>query len=216
MGCQLMLAALRRGRYGLAPIGFATHSSEAIACLSRTPPDVAVVSCHLRDGAAAGLKVAREIRAHDWRTRVIMVVDSIEDTVVVDSFRSGASGIFSREEPFELLCKCIQVVHRGQIWANSEAMRFTIDALAHTPADAVEANLFRGRFQLTERERAIVQLVMAGFTNRDISRELNLSEHTVRNYLFRIFNKVGASNRLELALFAMAKNNTNPPPKRAA
>ena len=209
MGCQLMLAALQRSRYGLAAIGFATNSSEALECLNAAAPDVAVISTHLRDGAAAGLKVAREIQASHSKTRVIMVLDSIEETIVVESFRSGASGVFCREEPFELLCKSIHAVHRGQIWANSEAMRFAINALARTPADEVQPDLPKGRFPLTERERSVVQLVMAGLTNRDISRQLNLSEHTVRNYLFRIFNKVGASSRLELAVFAMGENRDN-------
>ena len=62
---------------------------------------------------------------------------------------------------------------------------------------------------LTKREQSLVQLVAEGRTNRDISRELKLSEHTVRNYLFRIFNKLGTSNRLELALYALNHQLTN-------
>lgn len=205
MGSQLMSAALRRGRYRLAVVGFAMDSTEALASLRKTPADVAVVSTHLRDGAAAGLNLAREIRASHPKTRVVMVIDSVEEAIVVESFRAGASGIFSREEPFELMCKCIHAVHQGQIWANSKAMRFVVDALARTTTDTAQTKLSRGQFLLTERERRVVQLVAEGLTNRDISRQLNLSEHTVRNYLFRIFNKVGASTRLELALYVVSQ-----------
>jgi two-component system nitrate/nitrite response regulator NarL len=209
MGCQLMAAALRRGRYRLAVVGFAMDTTETLTVLSKTRADVAVISAHLRDGAAAGLTAAREIRASYPNIRVIIVLDSIEDAIVVESFRAGASGIFSREEPFELMCKCIHAVHRGQIWANSKAMRFVVDALARTSVEAVDSKLSRGQFLLTERERTVVRLVAEGLTNRDISRQLNLSEHTVRNYLFRIFNKVGASTRLELALYVVSQRTAN-------
>lgn len=150
---------------------------------------------------------ARAIRASYPRTRMVMMVDSIEKAIVVESFRAGASGIVSREEPFEWLCKCIHAVHEGQIWANSRATRFMIDALMQTTVDAAQPQASPRQFRLTEREKSVVQLVTEGCTNRDISRQLNLSEHTVRNYLFRIFNKVGASSRLELALFTLGLRN---------
>ena len=76
-----------------------------------------------------------------------------------------------------------------------------IDALG--PALAAKSMTLRGTGLLTKREEGVVHLVAEGMTNRDISQELKLSEHTVRNYLFRIFNKVGTSNRLELALYAI-------------
>ena len=121
--------------------------------------------------------------------------------MVVEAFRAGASGIFSREESSELLCKCIHSVHQGQVWASSKELHFVIDALGPTqPAKLIR---LRRSGLLTRREEGVVHLVAEGLTNRDISQQLNLSEHTVRNYLFRIFNKVGTSNRLELALYAI-------------
>jgi len=104
----------------------------------------------------------------------------------------------------EIVCKCIQVVYQGEVWATSKEIRFALDALADdTRADKSS----KGRTLLTKREEGVVHLVSEGMTNRDISRLLNLSEHTVRNYLFRIFNKVGTSNRLELALYAISKKH---------
>ena len=76
-----------------------------------------------------------------------------------------------------------------------------IDALG--PALQAKSISLRATGLLTKREEGVVHLVAEGMTNRDISQELKLSEHTVRNYLFRIFNKVGTSNRLELALYAI-------------
>jgi DNA-binding NarL/FixJ family response regulator len=87
------------------------------------------------------------------------------------------------------------------VWANSKELHFVIEALG--PAVPLKTISVRGTGLLTKREEGVVHLVAEGMTNRDISHELNLSEHTVRNYLFRIFNKVGTSNRLELALYAI-------------
>ena len=209
MGCQLMAAALRRARYHLTVVGSAMDTAETLASLRKTPADIAVISTRLRDGVTAGLSVTRDIRAAHPLTRIIMVLDGVDEALVVESFRAGASGIFSREEPFELMCKCIHAVHHGQIWANSKAMHFIVDALARPSFETAHTKTPRGQFLLTDRERKVVDLVAEGLTNRDISRQLNLSEHTVRNYLFRIFNKVGASTRLELALYVMSQRTTS-------
>jgi DNA-binding NarL/FixJ family response regulator len=130
--------------------------------------------------------------------------------MVVEAFRAGASGIFSRDQSSELLCKCIHAVHQGQVWASSKQLRFVIEALG--PSLPAKPLWKRTPGLLTKREEGVVDLVAEGLTNRDISRQLNLSEHTVRNYLFRIFNKVGSSNRLELALYAIDRRESCPQP----
>jgi len=106
-----------------------------------------------------------------------------------------------------VLPKCIQRVHEGQVWANSEQLKFLIESVAENSPRAITDA--RGATLLTNRELSLVQLVAEGRTNRDISRELRLSEHTVRNYLFRIFNKLGVSTRLELALYAINQRDTS-------
>jgi len=209
MGCQLMAAALREHRYRFKVVGYATDSVGVRTGLAEDGIDIAIISAHLKDGAVSGFNVTRDIRASHPKVGVIMMLDSIEKAIVVEAFRAGASGILSRDEPFEVLCKCIRAVHQGQIWANSNALRFVIDALARTsPTFAINA---KGPSLLTGREQSVVNLVAEGLTNRDISKRLNLSEHTVRNYLFRIFNKVGTSNRLELAIYAISRREGNRP-----
>jgi DNA-binding NarL/FixJ family response regulator len=162
---------------------------------------VAVIGARLEEKALAGFDITREISARRSKPSVIIILDSNKPTMVVEAFRAGASGIFSRDQSSDLLCKCIHAVHKGQIWASSKELHFVIDALG--PALAAKSISLRGTGLLTKREEGVVHLVAAGMTNRDISQELKLSEHTVRNYLFRIFNKVGTSNRLELALYAI-------------
>jgi DNA-binding NarL/FixJ family response regulator len=200
MSCELMSAALRRYRR-LSIVASAVDSAQVLKAYAATKPDVCVIGASLKDGPSSGLRVTRELRASDQSARILLLIDSPERALVVEAFRSGAHGVVSRDESFSELCKGIQKVHRGEIWANSEQLQYLVESLAgKEPAPIVDA---QGVALLTKREQSLVDLVAQGRTNRDISRELNLSEHTVRNYLFRIFNKLGTSNRLELALYAI-------------
>jgi DNA-binding NarL/FixJ family response regulator len=216
MGCELMAAALGRSRYRLSVLGYATESGGFRAPIdkSRANVDVAVISASLRDGPLAGFQLARDVRASEPGARIIALLDASERSVVVEAFRCGASGILSREQPFEIMCKCIHAVYQGQVWASSKEMQYALDALSQN--DAVPAaKLNKNRTTLTKREEGVVQLVSEGLTNRDISQQLKLSENTVRNYLFRILKNVGASNRLYLDLYVQ-NLNTNERPEAPA
>jgi DNA-binding NarL/FixJ family response regulator len=201
LSCQLIAAAVRRGRYKTRVVGYATDAVGIREGLEENEADVAVIGARLENEDLAGFYVTREIMASRAKPSVIMILDSDKPEMVVEAFRAGASGIFSRNQSSELLCKCIHAVHKGQVWASSKELHFVIGALG--PAQFSRSISLRGTGLLTKREEGVVHLVAEGMTNRDISQELKLSEHTVRNYLFRIFNKVGTSNRLELALYAI-------------
>jgi DNA-binding NarL/FixJ family response regulator len=201
MGCELMATALQRSSYRLSLSGYATDLIGIRAWLRENRVDIAIVSARLKEGASTAFDLTREIRDSHPETSVIILVESIERVLVVEAFRAGASGVFCRDKSFDLLCKCMHVVHQGQIWADNEALLFLIDAFVRSKP--TEARTFKRPNLLTKREEAVVELLAEGLTNRDISQQLNLSENTVRNYLFRIFNKVGTSNRLELALYAV-------------
>jgi DNA-binding NarL/FixJ family response regulator len=201
LSCQLIAGAVRRGRYRTRVVGYATDAAGIRAGLEESDADVAVIGARLDNEDCAGFDVTREIIASRAKPSVIIILDSNKPTMVVEAFRAGASGIFSRDQSSELLCKCIHAVHKGQVWASSKELHFVIEALG--PALPAKSISLRATGLLTKREEGVVHLVAEGMTNRDISQELKLSEHTVRNYLFRIFNKVGTSNRLELALYAI-------------
>jgi DNA-binding NarL/FixJ family response regulator len=214
LSCQLIAAAVRRGRYRTRVVGYATDAAGIREGLEENEADVAVIGARLEEEALSGFHVTREILASTLgcKLNVVIILDSNKPAMVVEAFRAGASGIFSRDQSSELLCKCIHAVHKGQVWASSKELHFVIEALG--PAPIVRSISVRGA-GLTKREEGVVHLVAEGMTNRDISQELKLSEHTVRNYLFRIFNKVGTSNRLELALYAIDRRDgveqQNPP-----
>lgn len=200
MGCNLMETALRRCRH-ITVAASAVESSELIEAYRASSPDVCIISSALKDGPTAGFRITHELREMSRSLAIIMLLEAAERALVVEAFRSGAQGILTRDDPFELLPKCIQRVREGQVWANSEQLKFLIESVAENSPRAITDA--RGATLLTNRELSLVQLVAEGRTNRDISRELHLSEHTVRNYLFRIFNKLGVSTRLELALYAI-------------
>jgi DNA-binding NarL/FixJ family response regulator len=201
LSCQLMADAVRRSRYRARVVGYGTDAAGIREGLDQNEADVAIIGARLEDGPLAGFNVTRQVRTSHSNLSVIMILDSSKPAMVVEAFRAGASGIYSRDQSSDLLCKCIHAVRKGQIWANSRELRFVIEALGPTlPTRQITP---RVSGMLTKREEGVVHLVAEGLTNRDISQQLNLSEHTVRNYLFRIFNKVGTSNRLELALYAI-------------
>ena len=100
-----------------------------------------------------------------------------------------------------MLCRCIQRVADGQVWANTEQTTFLLDLVSEVPSLRVLNT--RGHQILTPREEQVVALVADGLSNRQTAAELNLSEHTVKKYLFRIFDKLGVSSRVELVLYAV-------------
>jgi DNA-binding NarL/FixJ family response regulator len=200
MSCELLATALERNGSGLSVVASATDASEIISSYAAAAPDICIVGANLKDGISSGFKATRELRSQSPEARIILLLDVEQPQTVVDAFRAGAVGVFSREEPFEVLCKSVQRVHQGQLWISNRQIQFLVDSLRDSPAAITDA---KGTQLLTKREQGLVHLVAEGRTNKEISRELNLSEHTVRNYLFRIFNKLGTSNRLELALYAI-------------
>ena len=200
MGCQLLAKGLRGSHYHFNVVASAVDSAGIMNVANEFEPHLAVISANLQDGPLMGFKVLRELRASHPKTRVVILLDSSERDLIVDAFRGGASGVFCRSELIERLCKCIHSVHNGQVWANSKELQFLLDALAQAaPLRVVNA---RGINLITKREEQVVRLVAEGLTNREISRKLNLSEHTVKNYLFRVFDKLGVSSRVELTLYA--------------
>jgi len=197
MNRQLMDAAFR-GKMGRMHVEVVSaDSSTVVKTLAQTRPEVAVISARLQDGPLAGLKVLRGLHASDHPLPVVVLLDSDDRELIVECFRSGARGVFRRSKPFEALCKCIQVVSQGQIWADTTELQYVLEGLAKT----TRISFSPGPVRLTKRQTEVVVLVADGLTNREIARQLGLSTHTVRNYLFRIFDKIGVSSRVQLAMF---------------
>jgi DNA-binding NarL/FixJ family response regulator len=208
MNCQLVENAIRPRRFRLSVVASTMESSRALALLKQCDPDVVLISSQLHEAPHAAFRVLREMKAHHMRTRAVMLLETRKRELVIDAFRNGVHGIVFRDEPLETLSKCLHAVNAGQIWANSQNLQFVVDALAESKA--VNLHDSRGIQLLSKREERVARLVVDGMTNRQISEQLGLSEHTVRNYLFKIFDKVGVSTRVELVLYCLqGKNNSS-------
>jgi DNA-binding NarL/FixJ family response regulator len=114
----------------------------------------------------------------------------------------------ARRDPAPLAALPVHCVFQGQVWINRQQMTYVLDALSEVPTLRVVNST--GRFLLTPREEQVVALVADGMTNRGVAVELGLSEHTIKKYLLRIFDKVGISSRVELVLYAMSHGEHRP------
>jgi DNA-binding NarL/FixJ family response regulator len=199
-----LLADAMRSDHGLQVVASASTSEELLAAVVRVPIDVAIISYSLDDQPGRGTEVLREIRALRPQIKGVLLLDSSRPQDVLDCFRAGAKGIFAKHERLESLCKAIRCVHEGQIWARSVELEHALEALANSPL--VRATNHKGLELLSARERQVVQYLAAGMTNRDIAESLGLSRHTVKNYLFRIFDKLGVSSRTELLYLTMSSS----------
>jgi DNA-binding NarL/FixJ family response regulator len=201
MQAQLLISALRRrSEFHISTcrvdVGSILHA------VASTPANVVVLSLNHSIEVAAQMTAIRRIHLSHPAVAKVLLVESYDRELVVSAFRSGAHGIFCiADTHFRLLCRCIQRVADGQIWANTEQMTFLVDLISEVPSLRVLNS--RGRQILTPREEQVVALVAEGLSNRDTARELSLSEHTVKKYLFRIFDKLGISSRVELVLYAV-------------
>ena len=149
------------------------------------------------DGATKkGLQIARSLNTRYPDVRIVVLLDADSRESVIASFRCGAMGVFCRTEPLSELVACIERVSRGEIWASRSHSKFLLEALRSTPScegiTAAKIDL------LTHRELQVAEHAAQGQSNKQIADQLGLSEHTIKNYLFRVFEKLGVSNRFEL------------------
>lgn len=202
MQCQLLVSALRR-RPEFRVTSCEVEMDAILSAILSSPVHVAIMNAdHPKDGRPEMTIVRRLHLAHPEVAKILLL-DTYDRNVVVNAFRSGAKGLFCFSEyPFRLLCKCIQSVHQGQVWANSEQLQYLIEVVTQVPSLRV-VNA-RGLKLLTPREEQVVALVADGLSNREVAHELSLSEHTIKKYLFRIFDKLGISSRVELVLYAVS------------
>jgi DNA-binding NarL/FixJ family response regulator len=213
MNTQLLMEALGRdGQFTMSTP--ACTGIEILSAIKREHPHVALISARQGNDSRGGFRLSREIRSASPSTRVIMLLDSSERAPVIEAFRCGARGIFSRTEPLKLLAKSIRCVHEGQVWASSAELQFLLEAMAEpVPMTFMNAN---GDALLSARELDVVRCVAEGLSNREIAHRLSLREHTVKNYLFRIFDKLGVSSRVEVVLYALGNQDAQVKPAAAA
>lgn len=197
---QLLTGALSRS--GFDVVQCENQATPVLELADASVIDVALFSSGSRDsGTPDPLAPLRALHlVHPEIPKILLTEDETRE-LAVHAFRCGARALFClSSSSFQLLCDSIERVHRGEVCASMRQLNYLLDAVCTTQLRVVSA---AGDTLLTSREEQVVFLVADGLSNREVAAELGLSEHTVKKYLFRIFDKLGISSRVELVLYAL-------------
>jgi two-component system nitrate/nitrite response regulator NarL len=193
------LRRLLQAEPGFEVVGEASDGEGLAELAQATQPDIILLDLSMprRDG----MEVLRELSAARCRARTLLLTAAINKPQIVQALRLGAYGVIMKESTTQKLFESIHCVMAGQYWVGRESVSDLVDALRSVSPPEPGG---RARdFGLTTREREIVTLVVAGYSNPDIAQRCAISEQTVKHHISNIFDKLGVSNRLELALFAV-------------
>ena len=185
-------------------IGEAEDGKEAVEMVQKLMPDILLLDLKMPN--LSGIGALEALGDKNKTTRVIVLTASEDEAAVVQAMRMGTAGIVLKQTATELLIKSIRKVYDGEIWLDSRMTTAVMKEFSQ-PAPVREPI----KTVLSTREREVVALVCQGFRNKEIAEKMFISEQTVKNHLHNIFDKLGVSDRLELALFAIHKKLNEPP-----
>ncbi len=206
-GQPIVLEGLRSvlGQYStIQVVGEAADGMEAIDKAVHLDPDIVLMD--LRLPRVDGLTVLRSIQTRAPRTKVMIFAASDHKDEFVEAMKLGCSGVLLKDGPVGLIEKSLQKVQAGEIWLDSNTTAAVIRQFASPtdfPAPSSNGKPSRERAQLSQREREIIVLIAQGYKNKEIAEKMFITEQTVKNHLHNVFDKLGVSDRLELALYAI-------------
>lgn len=177
----------------------AVSSADLLSELSAVHADLVVISADLHANGVTGFQLAQALTHAHPQILMVMILSRSTPNEVIQAFRSGARGIVSRDQSISLVLRCVEHVRRGYIWVGGREADFLLTGVRSIPA--TDLAVAGAATPLTEREMQVVRHAAMGKTNKSIAGELRLSEHTVKNYLFRAFEKLGVSSRVELLFY---------------
>ncbi len=181
-------------------IGEAADGGEAIKMAQQLKPDVLLLD--LAMPRVPGLETLRQLGSSVEAIKVILLTAAIEREQIVDALHHGVRGVVLKESATELLLKSIRCVMDGQYWVGRESVSDLVRIIRDLTAIPEQGTRKRS-YNLTPRELDIISAIVDGYTNKDIAEKFHIAEQTVKHHLGNIFDKLGVSNRLELALFAV-------------
>jgi DNA-binding NarL/FixJ family response regulator len=181
-------------------VGQADNGRSALDLVEDVRPDILLLDLKLP--GMDGLAVLQTLHHGPHKTRIVVLTASEDKNEWVQAMKLGCSGIVVKQTQPELIVKSIRKVHSGEIWLDSHTTAAVMRQFA-TPGNG--KGIGRERSPLSAREREIVALVAQGYKNKEMAEKMFISEQTVKNHLHNIFDKLGVSDRLELALYAIHK-----------
>jgi DNA-binding NarL/FixJ family response regulator len=187
-------------------VGEAGDGREVLTKVQEVDPDVLLLD--LRMPNLDGLGALQALQQTNKRTRVIVLTASEDKNEFVQAMKLGCSGIVLKQTAPELIVKSIRKVNSGEIWLDSHTTAAVMRQFStNLDGSSSQGNNGKGRERspLSTREREIVALVAQGYKNKEMAEKMFISEQTVKNHLHNIFDKLGVSDRLELALYAIHK-----------
>jgi two-component system nitrate/nitrite response regulator NarL len=194
------LRRLLEAEPGLKVIGEACDGAEAVKMARELKPDILLLD--LAMPRHPGLEALRDLGSGQQSVRVILLTAAAEKQQIVEALQLGARGVVLKDSATQLLLKSIHTVMSGEYWVGRESVSNLVQYLRSLVQSSGEEARQR-KFGLTPRELEIVSAVVAGYANKEIAEYFKISEDTVKHHLSNIFDKLGVSTRLELALFAV-------------
>jgi len=174
--------------------------------LSTSEVDLVVIGADLNAKSGLGFDLAHKVSCAHPNIGIVILLNRSTRESVINAFCSGARGVFSRQQAMAEFLDCVDNVRKGSIWAGREETSCLLRALKNIPAPNLVTT--SDTETLTARELEVVQRAAEGKTNRAIAKELGVSEHTVKNHLFRAFDKLGVSSRVELLFYLTLRGHT--------
>lgn len=198
------LRAVLNRQPSLEIVAEAADGMEAIEKTVHLDPDVVLMDVKLPK--VDGLTVLRSIQTRAARSKVILFASADHKEDFVEAMKLGCCGILLKDSSTSLIEKSIHKVFAGEIWLDSTTTAAVIRQFASPaefPAAHSNGKTSRERAQLSQREREIIVLIAQGYKNKEIAEKMFITEQTVKNHLHNVFDKLGVSDRLELALYAI-------------
>ncbi|MBZ5722398.1 MAG: response regulator transcription factor [Acidobacteriia bacterium] len=177
----------------------AGDGQEAIEQLNQHKPEILLLDLSMPN--LPGLETLRELTRQSLSIKTVLLTGKISQKEILEALQLGARGVVMKEEVSSDLVTCLRAVANGQYWLNGKPVLNLIQVLNDLIAASTPAP--KKVFGLTSRELQITALIVQGCTNKDVARECGITEETVKRHLKNIFDKIGVSSRLELAMFAV-------------
>jgi DNA-binding NarL/FixJ family response regulator len=190
-------------------VGQAETLSQTQSAVTKFSADVLIFESAL---APNPVEAVTELLRQAPQLKIVVVTPASDEQLTLDLFRRGAHGILSREVEPELLIECLRKVVAGEPWLENQAIHWVMEAYR---GHSLRPSGARPKVQLTPKETLIVSCVTQGMKNKEIAIRVGTTEQVVKNYLRKVYDKLGVADRLELALYCLSHHvvdGVKPPP----